>query len=108
MSIKDKITSKLLKVYINKKLKKAGEMLEFKLDSKNKSIAMKIKLLGEDKDLEVNINKYDINEINDKFFIKISEINTNKEWINILSKELLKEKDFEISNEIYNLLKIVA
>jgi hypothetical protein len=106
--IKDLGISKLTKTISNRFLKEYGEMLDFKLDSKNKTIEVEIMLKGEKEPLNLKISSYKIIKENDKNYILFSEIETSREWLNIVAKNFLENKKFEISDEIEKLIGIVV
>jgi hypothetical protein len=81
-------------------------MLNLKVDSETKSISMEIMLKGELKPLSISINKYEIIEEEDKLFVKVSEMETNREWINIIISTYLQENKIEIPKKYASLLEI--
>ena len=119
MSIKSKIIKTLhtitssvsTKFTINKEIGEFGKMLDLKFDKINKSIKFVIDLKGEDKPLEVNIEKYKIvsNAIDDtkntSSEIEIISASTGKEWINAIIKNFVIGKSFPIPNKYVNLIE---
>ena len=98
---------KLICSFINFKIRKVGHMLNIKIDPDNKSIKLSVLLLGEDEPLDVFIKSYELIEENNKSYIKISEIETSKTWLNILVSEFVEHNKIEISNKTSKLLKII-
>jgi hypothetical protein len=82
-------------------------MLNFTLDSDEKTVKMTIRLKGEEKDLELNIEKYKIIKENNKLYLDIKGLNTNREWLNILIQKQLKNTKIEIPEQYEALLHIV-
>jgi hypothetical protein len=103
----NKIKIKTLKSLINFKLKKAGRMLDLKIDPKTRSITMETLLLGETEPISIKVVGYEINQLENKNILKFEEINTSKTWLNILLNELIPDKELEISNKTLNILKII-
>ena len=119
MSIKTKIIKTLhtitnsasTRFAINKEIGEFGKMLDLKFDNKNKSITLVVDLKGEDKPLEVNIEKYEIisNSIDDKkditSEIKIISASADKEWINAIIKNFVIGKIFLVPTKYLSLIE---
>ena len=102
---KDKALSKAILVILNKKLKKFGTISELKLDTKNKKIALKIGLKGELEPLLVTIHRYEIKEIDKKYYLIAHDIETSREWINLVAKEYFYNEKFEIPKKLVKITK---
>ncbi len=105
--IKDKAISFSIKQFINLQIKEFGEMLKLNIDSKNKKISLEVMLLGEKEPLSVDVNRYELFQKEDKHFIKLKDIQTSREWINILIKNHFRDKEIEIPPNIAKTLKII-
>jgi len=81
-------------------------MLSLKVDSETKSIKIEMMLKGETNSLELEIKKYEITKDMDKVFIKIHELSTNREWLNIIIDTYLQNKRVEIPTKFVPLLDI--
>jgi hypothetical protein len=82
--IKDKGVASLLKVFINKQIKDYGSLSSVKINSKNKDLILDIRLRGEHKSIQVNVDKYEIIHKDDETFLKFNTISASREWINAL------------------------
>jgi len=104
--IVDKVKN-IPKDMINKHiLNKYGKMLDLKLDIKNKSIDTNILLNGEDKAILVHIDKYEMIQKADKYFIILYGIHTSREWINLLAKDHIEGKEFIVPSVYASKLKL--
>ena len=81
-------------------------MLSLKVDSETKSIKIEMMLKGETKSLDVEIKKYRITKDMDKVFIEIEELETNREWLNIVIDTYLHNKKIEVPQKFVPLLDI--
>jgi len=104
---KDKATSHAVKHAFNYKLKEIGEMLNFKMDSKNKTIEFEVLLEGEKEPLSINVQNYEITQEGEKFFLIAKDITTSRKWINVIASQYLSGKQFEIPSEYISILKLV-
>lgn len=82
-------------------------MFNLKIDSETKNISIDMKLKGETKSLEMEIKEYSIIKENDKTFIEITELETNREWINIIIDTYMKNRRVEVPHKYASLLEIV-
>jgi len=105
--LKDKAISKGLSFAINLKIKEYGEMLSLNLDSKNKTIDFEVMLKGEKEPLKVFVKNYEISEENGKYFLYAKDIETSREWINIVAENYLKGEKIELPEKIANMLQIL-
>lgn len=104
---KDKILSVSLEKTFDLMIKEYGSMLKFKLNSELKTIEFEILLKGEIESLKGIINNYELFTENDKYFIRVKEIKTSREWINIIAEQYIKDKKFEIPKQYAKMLKII-
>jgi hypothetical protein len=105
--IKDSAVSFAAEKIIKQKIKRYGDMLDFKIDSMNKKIDLKIILAGESEPLFVTINEYEFLETDNDSFIVVRKIVTSKEWMNLLIEDFLKEKKIQIPAKYTGLMKMV-
>ena len=104
---KDKALSKAILTILNKKLKKFGTISELTLDTKSKKIALKIGLKGELEPLLVTVNRYEIKEIEERHYLIAHDVDTSREWINLLANEYLYSEKFEIPQKYLKMIKAV-
>ena len=102
---KDKALSKAIITILNKKLKKFGTISYLKLDTKNKKIELKIGLKGELEPLLATINKYEVKEISEKHYLIAYDIDTSREWVNLVAQEYFKNEKFEIPEKLVKTIK---
>ena len=81
-------------------------MLNFNVDSKTKSIKIELMLKGEVEKLEVEIKEYKITRESDEVFIEIIELETNREWLNIIIASYVKNKRIAVPKKYAPLLDI--
>lgn len=108
-SIKDTAVSSLGRVLINKfTLERYGEMIKFHLDSEEKQIFLSLLLKGEDKPIDAKAT-YNIEEKNNKTFIRLDDIQTSREWLNAVINDYLPEdkKEVELPSGLNSIIKIL-
>lgn len=82
-------------------------MIDFKLDSKSNSIAFSIHPKGEEDPIDFNVDHYKLSREGEKFFIEVSGIHTNREWMNIAINNFLPKGKFPIPAEYEKLIRLV-
>jgi len=81
---------------IQKKTKAIKDMNNLEIDRNQKTASMKLDLVGESDLLSVKIGSYRLVEENGKTMIELANIQTSKEWLNILVAEHFKIPRFEV------------
>lgn len=71
-------------------------MINFRLDSEKKVIQIEMMLKGEADTIKFQIGKYKIIDEEGKVFIEISELVTNREWMNVAIANFLPDKRIEV------------
>lgn len=84
------IKESIIRFTFNKIMERYGQMLKLDIDSENKSISAEVLLKGEDSPLKVYIGRYEILGGNESG-IKISQIQTSKEWMTELIQAVAPE-----------------
>ena len=106
--VKDRSLCVAIQTAINHKIKDFGEILEFNLDSKNKTMTLEIMLDGEKDSLHVEINSYELMEEKGKHYLVVNDIVTSRIWINTISSQYLNKQKFEIPDEYAKMLKFIV
>ncbi len=104
---KDVALSTTLKTVINNKLKKFGTVSYLKLNTKDKKIELKLGLKGELESLQVTVHRYEIKEIEEKYYLVAYDIETSREWINLVANEYLYNEKFEIPQKYVKAMKAI-
>lgn len=83
---KDAITSKAAQSFINQRIVRYGEVERLKLDSKNKSAEVVLRLIGEDRPVSVVVERYEIQTRDGGVFLRLAKCSANRVWLqNVLS-----------------------
>lgn len=102
---KDKALSTAILSILNKKIKLFGEISNLKLDTKNKKIELKVGLKGELEPLLVTIHRYEIKEVAENHYLIAHDVDTSREWINLLVKEHFYNQKIEIPKKFVKMIK---
>ena len=78
------------------------------MDSKSKSIEMEVMLDGEKEPLSVHVQRYEMTQEGEKYFLEIQGVKTSRAWINVVASSYLEGKRFEIPAEYAKMLRVVV
>ena len=81
-----------------------GKMMEFKFNPDKKQIYAKLKLAGEKEPIVVEITDYELKKVNEKSFVNIKNAHADREWINILIRDVLVGKNIPVPADKYKLI----
>jgi hypothetical protein len=105
---KDTAQSTMIKNGMNVFIKKFGEIKEFKIDTKSKTITISIYLKGEVQDVVVKIESYKFfRDDDDIYYIEIFQISVSRYWIDAIAKTFLIGKKFPVPNSLVIPMKIL-
>ncbi|CAA6802278.1 MAG: Unknown protein [uncultured Sulfurovum sp.] len=106
---KDLALSTAIKTLINKKLSKfGGTVTALMLNTKEQKIELKIGLKGELEPLQVVVNHYEIIEEQGTTYLMVSNIETSREWMNLVAENYLHKKRFTIPKKYVKTIKTVS
>ena len=86
--VKNSTISALTKKYVNSKLKGYGEMVNLKVDSKNKKIELEVLLKGEKESIFINFEEYEVVRKDDSNYIKFKNVSASREWLEVLIQDI--------------------
>ena len=107
-SLKNRAITTGLKVAINSKISKYGQITTLDLDTKSKSISMDLELLGESEVVSLTVDSYKIDINSTRSEITLYGIHTNKEWLDMLASDFIVGKTFTIPPKYAKHFKILT
>jgi hypothetical protein len=88
---KDKIISKALQSFVNLIITDYGKLIDFAINSKDKTIFIKVSLKGENEVLNIAFSNYSIVTEHKNTYFQFDSIWTSREWMNILFDKKLSD-----------------
>ena len=82
-------------------------MINFDLDSKTNAISFSIHPKGEEDPIEFKIKKYELTNEGGKLFIKVSGMETNREWMNTAIENFIPKYKTELPAKFEKLIRLV-
>ncbi len=88
---KDAIVSKGLQAFANFIINDYGKIIDFAVNSNDKTISLNVLLKGENEDIKITVFNYSIITDDKKTYLQFDNIMTSREWLNILCKNKLSD-----------------
>jgi len=108
---KDAIVSKGLQAFANFIINDYGKIIDFTVNSNDKTISLNILLKGENEDIKITVFNYSIITDDKKTYLQFDNIMTSREWLNILCKnklsDIYKENKIQIPGYIATSINII-
>lgn len=108
---KDAIVSKGLQAFANFIINDYGKIIDFTVNSNDKTISLNILLKGENEDIKITVFNYSIITDDKKTYLQFDNIMTSREWLNILCKnklsDIYKENKIQIPGYIATPINII-
>lgn len=106
---KDKTTSFGLKKYLNSNYGQYGEVRDISIDTSLKTIFLDALLNGEKETFTLKLINYNITERAGESYIRFKDVETSREWINLVIRNLvpqsIKDNGIKIPKEYESLIK---
>lgn len=83
-------------------------MTEFSIDTKKKTLRLRLELLGEAEPVEVQITKYALKGRGDETRLTIEEATASREWLAVALREFVVGQSFPIPAKASVLLKLLT
>ena len=86
---KDRLISERIKQELNPQLARYGQVLDVKLNTRERSVQLSIKLKGEPDPTTVNIGKYEFIKEDSKLWLTVDSqsIEASREWLTLLLQD---------------------
>ena len=99
--MRTRITSHLLRAFLNHKIKDFGQMTTLHIDTQEKHISLTANLLGETEPIDASLT-YTLEESDGRTFFVPTELNCSRHWLSLLAQQMLKDNviRFEIPSGI--------
>ena len=109
--VKDAILSKSIITIINVYIQEYGKLLNFNLNSLNKTIHITISLKGESDSIAIEIVNYSFFTENNISHLRFDKISTSRLWMNLLLDNyldlIIKNNQIEIPHKIAKILNVM-
>jgi CheY-like chemotaxis protein len=82
---------------LNMKFKEAGRMTALCVDSRNKTLTLRLLLKGETASIQVKVHGYTLREEKGAAFLELGKVRTTRDWINVLLRQRSPVRRLEVT-----------
>jgi len=106
---KDRLLGTGIKNCVNQLIKLYGTMLDFHLNTTNRSISLTVQLKGEPTPINVTLKEYEIVSEEGKTYFEFegAKVDTSREWLTTLVQEKLARQKLPLPDDISWLIKLL-
>jgi hypothetical protein len=106
---KDRLLAKGAKAQINRLIGRYGTMLEFRLNTADRSLFVSLLLKGEQSPIEINIHEYELLNSEGKTYVEIdgSKVDTSREWLTKLIRDQFGRKKLMLPEKFAWLIRLL-
>jgi hypothetical protein len=108
---KDRLLSKRAAEKLNKSIQRYGSMLDFRLNTVDKSVFLSILLKGEQSPVEIRVSQYALTRSNEgQLFLEIDEksVETSREWLTRLVQDKIAHRKFAVPPDLAWIIELLA
>jgi hypothetical protein len=105
---KDAALALAVRGVVNARFSRIGEMTELSVDTKKRSIHLRLELRGENEPIEIDIDKYTLKRTGEDALLTIVEATASRKWIEEALQEFVVGRSFAIPPQAASVLKLLA
>src|SRR5436189_3397746 len=97
--VKDTGASAAIERWLSRELADYGELLDFKLNSRGKTVEVHVLLKGETENLTVHIDEYELVSSGDEDYVIIRRAKASRAWVDAVLRNFLINKRHRIPQQ---------
>jgi hypothetical protein len=105
--VKDSGASTAIRSWLAREMADYGEVLDFKINSRERSAELHVLLKGESHPLTVSIRGYEISSANGEDFVRVTDAHASREWVNAVLRNFVIGKRHPIPPQYSSMAKLV-
>ena len=105
---KDMAVSSAFEKLAEKYVGPLGKILNINLDSLSKSIEVTVLFKGESDHITVKADRYELIQDAGRHFIVAHEISVSRQWLDVMAKEYIQDRPFELPEHIAKAIGFLA
>ena len=92
----------------NTRFSRIGNMTELTVDTKNKSVRLRVDLVGESEAIEIQVAKYSLERRGDDVMVTVHDVTASRKWLAEALREFVVGRSFTIPPGAGAVLKLLA
>ena len=105
---KDATVGFAARVAINARLRGIGEMTELSIDTKKKTVRLRLDLIGENEPIDIEITKYLLRTSERGAQLTIEGATASRQWLDVAIQQFVIGQTFPVPPKAVALLKLLA
>ena len=105
--LKGQAVSLAARQFLNSYMEKYGTMLNFSVQPETKTISAEIMLKGEQSPIKLTLTGYEIGGTADKPALRVAKVEASREWLEVVLREFVEGKAFDLPPKAAPLLKLL-
>lgn len=105
--VKDSGASAVIEKWLARELADYGELRQFKLNSRERSIEFHVLLKGEREDLAVFIDEYELLQKGADDYVTIKRARASREWVQAVMRNFMINQPHKIPSQYSSMVKMV-
>ena len=107
---KDRLLAKSAKTRFNKLIRRYGTMLDFQLNTADRSLAVSLLLKGEQAPIEISIHEYPLLTSKGKTYLEVNgrKIDTSREWLTKLIRDQVGRQRLVVPENLAWLIQLLS
>lgn len=93
---KDAMTAKAAQAFLNSRIARYGEVERVKLDSRERTLEVSVKLLGEPTSILVRVGRYEIHDTRGQKSVEVFNCTCSRPWIEHLLQDFAQGRRFDL------------
>lgn len=93
---KDAMTSRAALSFLNREVARYGEVLELRINSREKTVEASCRLRGESEPVDIRVGHYEIESAAGRSFVRATGFTSNRPWLQSLLTDFMQNRPFEL------------
>jgi hypothetical protein len=94
--------------YFNKRFSRIGQMTELSVDTKKRTVHLRLALAGEDEPIDIHVKKYTLEQRSTGALLTIVDAAASREWLTEVLREFVIGHRFTIPDRAATILKLLT
>ncbi len=107
-SAKDAALAFAARTAFNSRFSRIGEMTELSLDTKNKSLRLRVDLVGESETIEIHVSRYSLERDAENVMLTVHDATASRKWLTEALRQFVVGRSFAIPPAIGAVLNLLA
>ena len=105
---KDAALALAVRTFVNTRFSRIGQMTELSVDTKKRTIRVRLALKSEDEPIDIHVKKYRLERRNTRAWLTIEDAVASREWLTEAMKEFVIGRKFTIPERAAAILKLLT